>query len=382
MLANDKDLIERLLKIAQDSEQKTRSQQVNQAYQAQQAQKTQQESKELAKKLVVNLKKQLEGKSFFTAEKDNAELRPAHLVDLDALLNFLSLNKLKYNEAYLVINTKFDAAISSNLKEIDEAKYLKYENFLVYKDGLIAYLRNLQSKNIPILNTMVAKLIDSANQLLKLNLSKDHPTPTRPAVGVAGSEAPTVGDPTPVGSQTGKVQPGQETVNTTEIVNQIVASLPLKLHDINFNRINAFLELYGKLTKSLPQNNSMFLVSAASQIKSKMEQIGSKVDPMYRISFPIQNVSPQLFETYIKAPTGNFAVDVILLLTQIIALVNDIVNQFYEAYFDFTSQNDRNAQRDSGQKELVFQQSAIFRSNNEELSRLKGQVISIINRKI
>ncbi len=174
---NDKDLINELLKIAQVPAQPAAAPgpKVNPNPGAQ-------EIKDLASKLVSNLQSQL-NQPQFTSERDNADLR-MQAKDLPSILAFLELNGIAFNGLKIALRnmgaqpgTYGKGESNPELTRLapeQRALYMTYpyENprYFVYKDGLIAYLRDLQAKKIPFLDVMVGKLIDQANNELGLKM--------------------------------------------------------------------------------------------------------------------------------------------------------------------------------------------------------------------
>jgi hypothetical protein len=378
LLADKQEFINNFLAIAQEMQPAQKPADVEQ--QQEDLNLYQAKSKEIAKQLLANLKAQINGQSLFSAEKDNAELRPTHLVDLDALINFIAFNKIKLNEAYIAIS-------NTNPEVIDKTKYVQYnKNFWVLKDALITYLKDLQAKNIPILNTMISKLIDQANAAFKLTISKEHPKPvtgpTKPETQVAGPTDPPTINPTP--DNKGNGQGSNQQVNVQELINQAVSTLPFDLKDIDFQRINSFLSVYKEILDTIDQKsflqNKAIILQASAQIPKYMAMVQSTTNPP-RSSFPIQNVYPETLQTWLKPPPGKYVLDMLFGLTKVIVLTNDVVTDFYNSYFRTTASTDRNARRDPVQKQLVFQQSSIFNQNNEELSRLTLQIKEQLRRK-
>jgi hypothetical protein len=137
---------------------------------------------EIAKKLVTNLQQELAAPQF-TAERDNADLR-MQAKDLNSLLNFIADNGIAFNGLKIALRNLGNQAATTGAGEGNpeltkltaeqQALYMTYpyENprYFVYKNGLMAYLRDLQAKKIPFLDVMVGKLIDQANNELGLKM--------------------------------------------------------------------------------------------------------------------------------------------------------------------------------------------------------------------
>lgn len=156
--------------------------------------------KALATKMVSNLEKQ----SSVTAEKSDASLYMRDLQNLGTLISFLKIENMQFDGKMIVVDNY--AALSDEDKKL----YVPYRlaagfeampattTVGIYKDGLIGYLRSLQSHagqaggpQAQLLNTMVGKLIDQANTELKLGMSAAEPSKT---------EVSTVADNTPLDS--------------------------------------------------------------------------------------------------------------------------------------------------------------------------------------
>ncbi len=182
----DKKLLDELVRLAQVQNPMTGTK-PNAAIPESAPRVTPQSLNDIAKKLVTNLQSQLAAPQF-TSEKPNADLR-MQAKDLNSLLNFITDNGIATNGLKIsyknmgnqggTLGSKEGNPELTKLTPEQQELYVTYPyeapRFFVYKDGLIAYLQDLKSKNIPLLSAMADKLIEQANDELGLKMSKDLP---------------------------------------------------------------------------------------------------------------------------------------------------------------------------------------------------------------
>lgn len=200
---------------------------------------------EYAKQLVQNLYKELAGDFIFTAERDNADLSTAHVVNVDELLYFLQFNGVKANSHNLVMKANEfldqNGKLKPNMVELSKW-YVPYPQanpyYYLYKDGMIGFLKDLEEKaaNNPMLKAIVAKL--------KATLSSALPEKVTPKTDVAGG-----GDTPQVNPQ----QAGGKGNVSVQSINNVIARLPFTRRDIDFARIRAFFDAVEPLLQHVPQ---------------------------------------------------------------------------------------------------------------------------------
>lgn len=363
---NDKKLIQELIKAAIPAI--PLAGQSAQAAQSTLAEQNKQ-SLEMAKKLVANLQEQLSGNGF-SAEREDAQLFPKHLENLNKLVNFLSYNGIEYNSMLISLDVgeqsamggKSGSAYYATLDDIKRALYAPYltDNngkplYYVYKDGLIAYLKDLLSKGNEILNVMLQKIIDEANQVLKLNIPKELPkqeAPKQEGPGQPGKHAP----------QTPQAQP----VLSNESFSEIIRYLPFKIDDIDFNRIGEFFESYKKgLTSSSSQGRSIPISGAINNALTAMGVVANNTSSNIRV-FNISNLNVKQVILWTKAPQGQHIRLLLGALIDVIFQTSMVVQDLYNTYF---SNDDRKVQGSNYEayKNLVYQQLHIYQSNNSKL---------------
>lgn len=156
--------------------------------------------KTLATKMISNLEKQ----TSITTEASDTQLYMRDMQNLNSLISFLKIENIQYSGKMIVVDNY--ATLSDEDKKLYAPFKLEggYEAMPatqmlgIYKDGLIAYLRSLQEHagtvggiQAQLLNTMTGKLIDEANNTLKLGMSAATPSKT---------EVSTIADNTPLDS--------------------------------------------------------------------------------------------------------------------------------------------------------------------------------------
>lgn len=161
-LSNDKELLKQLLRIAQESP--------AQAPVVQPATSTTGApgANAVALKLIKSLQQEaLKPASAFTASSDISIKDPKVLRSLDSLLSYLKVNEVKTNNAAIVVapdNTGklhpgyANQRIYSAYPKEDSGDPAKY---FVYKDGLIAFIRALQTQATNSKNTLVEGLLNT-----------------------------------------------------------------------------------------------------------------------------------------------------------------------------------------------------------------------------
>lgn len=327
------------------------------------------QSLELAKKLIANLQDQLSGKAIFSAEREDAQLFPKHVENLNKLVNFLSLNGIKYNSMLISLDVgesalakKSGEVYYAGLDEIERSKYAQYltDNngkplYYVYKDGLIAYLKDLLSKGNEILNVMLQKIIDEANQVLKLNIPKELPKQDAP-------------------KQEGPVQPGKQNPQapqtqpalSNESFSEIIRYLPFKIDDIDFNRIGEFFESYKRvLTSSSSQGRSIPISGSINNAFTAMGVVANNTSSNIRV-FNISNLNVKQVILWTKAPQGQHIRLLLGALIDVIFQTSMVVQDLYNTYFSNDNRKVQGSNYDA-YKNLVYQQLHIYQSNNSKL---------------
>lgn len=186
-LIYDRDLLNELLKIAQDPAAGGQPRQPTSTTVF-----TPEQIKGIATKFLQNLQQlSTETQEEFTAEKGGANLSTPHLKDLPSLLNFLQTSGISTNGLKLVIPHATQAFSSSGqgldlykqLKPEQQKLYAKYPNvdgenfqYYVYKDGLVKYVQHLEEKasgNDPgarLMRHYIAPLLQQIQDQLEINV--------------------------------------------------------------------------------------------------------------------------------------------------------------------------------------------------------------------
>lgn len=370
---NDKKLIQELIKAAIPAV--PLAGQSAQAAQSTLAEQNKQ-SLEMAKKLVANLQEQLSGNGF-SAEREGAQLFPKHLENLNKLVNFLSYNGIEYNSMLISLDVSEQSAMGgksgsvyyAGLDEIAKAKYAPYltDNngkplYYVYKDGLIAYLKDLLSKGNEILNVMLQKIIDEANQVLKLNIPKELPKQDPP-------------------KQDGPVQPGKQNPQTpqaqpalsSQLFSDLINDLPFHINNIDFDRIDNFFTSYQKfLSENIAQRRVDTVSRSISNARASMGHVSNNSNSAYKI-FSLSNLNIDSVRLWAKQPAGQYIHSLLDALVQVIFHTHNVVLDLDNAYFQ-NSDRQVGGNKHDAYKNLVYQQHAIYESN---LSKLREVITDL-----
>lgn len=337
---------------------------------------------EIAKKLVQNL--QSEFKGGFTAERDDASLRVTHLQNLSSLLNFLSFNGIKYNNMPLVVDytnqsgmgvsKKPSAVVYDSFDDAKKAQYVPYPNleniqYYIHKNGLIAYLRDLQGKNNPVLNAMVAKLINQVGTELQIQVPKE------PPVDVAGPEDPEKQNPQL--KMTTKPEAATDTATAIQLLNQAVEELPFDTQDLDFNRINKFFDTYRKLISgpNVQENRKAPVLQAMQQAQDSMKNAQTTTQ-IARTNFPMYNLTPNMVQSWLKPPQGQYYDSLLQALLGVINNTEYVVRDLYNAYARRASSTSR-VTLNAEQENLVQQQivgNSKYRSNFNAIRQMASRL--------
>tara|TARA_R110000868_G_scaffold99024_1_gene272579 strand:- start:8631 stop:9770 length:1140 start_codon:yes stop_codon:yes gene_type:complete len=326
------------------------------------------QSLEMAKKLVANLQEQLSGNGF-SAEREDAQLFTKHLENLNKLVNFLSDNGIEYNSMLISLNvgdqglmgsksgSVYYAGLDPKAKE-KYAQYLTDNNgkplYYVYKDGLIAYLKDLLSKGNEILNVMLQKIIDEANQVLRLNIPKELPKQEAPK-----QEGP--GQPGTQNPQTPQAQPAL----SSQLFSEIMTSLPFHIDNIDLNRINRFFDSYLKLSDQASQERALPIKSSINIARTSIGYVYNNSSSVYRI-FSLTNLNHESAALYAKDPKGQYVRPLLNALIQVIFHTHNVVLDLDNAYFQNSDRKVGGNNHDA-YKSSVYQQHAIYESNLSKL---------------
>lgn len=329
------------------------------------------QSLEIAKQLVISLQDQLSGDSF-SAEREDAQLFTKHLENLNKLVNFLSYNGIKYNSMLIsldvgeqTIGAKAGSIYYNGLDQVKKALYAPYltDNngqplYYVYKDGLIAYLKDLLGKGNEILNVMVQKIIDEVNRVLQLNIPKELPK----------QDVPKQDGPAQPGKQTPQA-PQAQSASFDQSLAQVIKDLPFRIDNIDFNRINAFFESYKKL---LTVNSSIGrlipIPEAINNARASMIHVVNNSNSS-KMTFNISNLTIDSAELWAKDPKGRYLDSLLDALVKVIYYTQIVVQDLNNAYFDDSTPDERKVggNNHDAYKNLVFQQLNIYQANYNKL---------------
>lgn len=326
---------------------------------------------EMAKKLVGNLLDQLSSDNNFSAEREDAKLFPRDLVNLNKLVHFLSINGIEYNSMLISLDVaeslggKSGQAYYAALQDSQKALYAQYltDNsgkplYYVYKEGLIAYLKDLQSKNNAILNPMLEKIIEEANQALQLNIPKEQPKKDEPA---PGKDVP--------GQPSGKQAPQAQPSLSSQSLSDLIKDLPFRIDDIDFNRIDNFFNSYkGMLSSQSSMGRSIPIPQAINNAIQSMGHVNNNSNSYIRV-FNLRNLTIPAVKLWAKVPQGQHLHSLLDALTKVIYNTSLVVLDLKNTYFNQISKEDRQVQENNYEayKDLVDQQLAIYQSNFSKL---------------
>lgn len=297
-----------------------------------------------ARQFVKNLQTQFAGGAVFTAVRDDADVHTKDLVSLDALLNFLQFNGIKFNGRDIVI--KADIATMNGMQETAEhvayAEQLKKTGYFDYpaapakpiyyvnKEGLEKYLRDLQSKNNPVLNALIGKRIEDINNTLKFGISK---TPQAAPTGPSDPDNPNLGMGMMFHSKVvtkDKPNAAAQQAQTSELIGEMINNLPLAREDIDFNRIERFLELYNKLIESNPARAKAAMSNIAT-VRAAMAQAQAFSDT--RVFGGMTNLNATTVQYWINKQNKVTAYHPFLSsLRQVVTSTANVVNDFASSF--------------------------------------------------
>lgn len=330
------------------------------------------QSLEIARNLVTNLQEQLSGNAF-SAEREDAQLFPKHLENLNKLVNFLSYNGVEYNSMLICLDVgeqstmgaKSGTVYYGSLDDTKKALYAPYltDNngkplYYIYKDGLIAYLKDLLSKGNEILNVMLQKIIDEANRVLQLNIPKELPK----------QEIPKQDGPVQPGKQAPQAQP----VSLDQSVVQVIKYLPFRIDNIDFNRISTFFESYKKLlTINSSMGRTIPIPEAIKNALAFMGYVANNADGNRR-TFNISNLTIHSAALWAKEPKGQHLDSLLDALVKVIEYTQVVVQDLNNAYFD--DERKVGGSNHDAYKNLVFQQLNIYQSNYNKLREVLDEL--------
>lgn len=252
------------------------------------------QSVQLAKELVQNLYKELSGEFTFTAERENADLSAAHVVNVDELLNFLEFNGVKANGRNLVLKANLFLDQNGKIKPnmVETAKwYVPYPvqgnpNYYLYKDGMIGFLDDLtkRAENNPMLKAVVAKL--------KVTLSSALPQKVTPHTEAAGDNQTPQVNPQQAGSGQGQ---GGLSNASPQILAQLSSLRPFNAQYISLSEITTFVDLY---TKFANDDDTRRTASDLAKYISTFKMYLGQASP----TIPLTNITSSRFKTMLKAP--------------------------------------------------------------------------------
>lgn len=290
-----------------------------------------------ARKMIKSLQDQASGKRVFTSEKDDTELRPVHFASLDSLFRFLGEEGIKVNgiqisypyadknspqmgSSYLR-GAEFDA-----LNEQQKKSYAPYPSdnprFYVHKNGLIAYLRDLQDKNIAILNPYIKKTIDQVNTELQLNMPYERPKKVAPQTQPAGPSDQSGVEPVAYRERGRQRTPGRP---STQDLRKLLGKLPLLEDRVDYVRIKNFTEAYKQITGQSP-------ASIAA-----IDQELNKIHNTYRIGSS-QGLDVDPDDLAVVLPKGshpyNYVYSMYAVVYNVVQLLNYLKSSSYDAMDD------------------------------------------------
>lgn len=340
---------------------------------------------ETAKQLVKSLQAQFNGGSVFTAERDDAAVRTIHLQNLSSLLNFLSFNGIHYNGMPLVVDytgqsgmgvsKKPSAVVFDTFDAAKKAMYAPYPNaeniqYYINKNGLIAYLRDLQSKSNLVLNAMVSKLIDQVNSELQLNMPKEAPE---------AESTPQLKGNLNMHSKNPGATPSAATDTATamQLLSQVIEELPFDTQDLDFNRINKFFDTYKRLISgpNVQESRKAPVLQAIQQAQDSMRNAQSTTQ-IARTNFPMYNLTPNMVQSWLKPPQGQYYDSLLQALLGVANNTEYVVRDLYNAYARRASSASR-VTLNPEQENLVQQQivgNSKYRSNFNAIRQMASRL--------
>jgi len=316
---------------------------------------------EFAKEMIANLENQI---GQFTADTDNASLRPQNLGSLDALFLFLSENNLKKAGLPIVPSanefiglTPSEKSFYSNYPDVDENP--KYH---VHKALLIEYLKELLAQRNPLLTTLLNQRIQDANSQLDLNFNEG-PQNKVDTNNDKASAFYKENDPNSQATNNSK----QNAQNKIQALSRVMANLPFDPDDISFKRIMDFFTVYmqvvsldgsGDQTSTRGQEVGTRILAAQSAMQQAQANTISQTS-----TFPAK-ASPEQFKQIVKKPDpdGAHYHGLIDRLMAVIEAARFVVNDLLNAY---ANNQDNGINRNDVQNQLL-----IYKQNFNSLSLL------------
>jgi hypothetical protein len=167
---------------------------------------------------------------------------------------------------------------------------------------------------------------------------------------------------------------------SSQILEQIIQTLPFDIQDIDFTRIKSFFANYARLTSSVNSQQaitSMGTALTAMSTASSLTLTGNQ--QTFRITRNVQELA-----TWLKPPAGNNALSFLYNLQQIITETGKVVGMFYNEYARTLYSGDR-VTLTSEQKALVEAQylggNSIYSQNLEDIQSLMANVQQVLGKK-
>lgn len=156
---------------------------------------------------------------------------------------------------------------------------------------------------------------------------------------------------------------------STQILEQLVQSLPLDPQDIDFNRIRNFFNLYTRVTSS---DNAQSAITSMGTALYAMTTVSGLTLTGNQQNFRITRNVQELI-TWLKSPAGNNALQFLYALQQIITETGKVLRMFYNEFVRTTYSGDRQT-LNSEQKALVESQilgaNSIYSQNLRDIQSL------------
>lgn len=164
-------------------------------------------------------------------------------------------------------------------------------------------------------------------------------------------------------------QPGEDAGGiSSQIMEQLVQSLPLDTQDIDFNRIRNFFTLYSKVVSRNNIQQAMAAMGTCLNAMSTASDLTLNNKQNFRITRNVQELI-----TWLKPPAGNNALTFLYALQQIISETGAVLGMFYNEFARTLYSGDRQT-FNTEQKALVEAQylgpNSIYSQNLRDIQSL------------
>lgn len=276
------------------------------------------------------------GTSVISSEVGDADLTSIHLENLGSLIQFLVTNKIMVDYRRIAYadneNPNDESYVLYNVETTPFFAQIGYNStgFYLNKDLLVKYLTSLQarahSKQIKFMDVQLKHLIEQAGKLGVKVPPYQSPSEKTTDKEQNSSLKMTITGPGAKGAPGGEASQEQ----TSELIADMINNLPLARENIDFNRIDRFLDLYTKLIASNPQRaqSAMSSIANARAAMAEAEKFTNT-----RVFGGITNLNANTVQYWINQGNKSTTYSPFLgALRQVVTSVANVVNDFASSF--------------------------------------------------